>query len=267
MTKTATTWRRGRVSTAVLLALALTTAACRDDQSKVDSTGTTLKKATGPSLKISSPADGSAATGNTVPLQLVAENFTVVKADGDTSGKTGHFHVFIDTPPVAAGEAIPKSAKVLHSADPKVLVSGLHAGEHTIVAVLGDGTHKRVGTAQAKIAVTVKGPGIDASLGATPPAAGQPASLTFNVTGVEVKKADGDTSGKSGHAHIFIDRDPTPPGQAIPAGDPNIIHSAVSPVALPALAAGDHVVWVVVGDGAHMPFSPAVMHKLTVTVA
>lgn len=267
MSKRTQTRRRVRISTAVLLALALTTAACRDDQAKVDTTATTVKKATEPSVSIVSPADGTTASGNTVTLQLAAENFTIVKADGDTSGKTGHFHVFVDTPPVAAGEAIPKSAKVLHSADPKVLVSGLHAGEHTIIAVLGDGTHKRVGNAQAKITTTVKGPGLDASLGATPPAAGQPGSLTFTVTGVEVKKADGDTSGKSGHVHVFVDRDPTPAGQAIPAGDPAIIHSAVSPVALPALAAGDHVLWVVLGDGAHMPFSPPVMHKLTVTIA
>ena len=38
-------------------------------------------------------------------------------ADGDTSGKTGHYHVFIDpaTPPTADGQVIPKNDKIIHT--------------------------------------------------------------------------------------------------------------------------------------------------------
>ena len=34
--------------------------------------------------------------GNVVSLDLASTGLTIVKADGDTSGKTGHYHVFID---------------------------------------------------------------------------------------------------------------------------------------------------------------------------
>ena len=253
---------------AVAAGLVLTTASCgiRDDEDAATTNDDKAAKADGPTLELTSPADGATIQGNVVRLDLESTDIDIVKADGDTSGDSGHYHVFVDMPAVAAGEAIPKAKGVIHSADDPVVVSGLAPGSHTFTVVLGNGAHERIGSEQAKVKVTVAGPSVEASLGTAPLVAGQPINVEMTATGVEIKKADGDVSGKSGHFHVFVDKDPATVGQVIPAGDPNIIHSATSPVAVPGLSAGEHTIWVVVGDGAHKPLDPPVMHKLTFTV-
>jgi len=187
-----------------------------------------------------------------------------VKADGDTSGKSGHYHVFIDRDPVAPGAAIPVEAGVVHSADDPIVLSGLAVGTHRLALVVGDGTHSRLGSMVAETTVTVEGPSVDASTPATSPA-GQPVVLTVKVDGLTLVKADGDTSGTTGHLHVFIDRDPTPAGQPIPV-EAGIIHTAESTIPVPDLAPGAHSLWVVAGDGTHSPLAPRVMDKVTVTV-
>jgi hypothetical protein len=77
--------------------------------------------------------------------------------------------------------------------------------------------------------------------------------------------ANGDTSGKTGHLHLFVDRDPTPAGQPIPK-EAGIIHTTETTVNVPGLAAGEHTIWVVAGDGNHVPLTPPVTARLTVNV-
>jgi len=202
--------------------------------------------------------------GNVVPLNLTATGFEIVKADGDTSGKTGHFHIFIDREPVAAGAPIPTGEGIVHSAETETKIMGLTPGERTFTVVLGDGTHRRIGTAVAKTTVTVEGPGLDASAPASVKA-GDPVTVAMKLDGATAVAADGDTSGKTGHFHIFIDRDPILTGP-IPKED-GIVHTIESAHVIEGLAAGDHVIWVVFGDGAHTSFSEPVMDKLTVAVA
>ena len=258
--------RRGLVLVVTLLLTA--GAACgSDDTPDSASNGPTTTEATGPSVEIAAPEDGVSVKGNVVTLDLTVEDFEIVKADGDTSGETGHFHIFIDKEPVRAGETIDKVPGIVHTTEDPAVLTGLTTGEHRIVVVLGDGAHKRVGGAQDEITVTVEGPTVDASAPATL-AAGSPLSIDVAVEGVQLAKADGDTTGKTGHLHVFVDKDPAQfKGQPIPAGDPAIIHSAVAPVAVPGLTAGEHTIWVVLGNGAHVAFDPPVMDKLTVTVS
>jgi len=130
---------------------------------------------------------------------------------------------------------------------------------------LGDGTHSRIGSAQDTVEVTVEGPSVDATAPATI-TPGQPLPIDVAIEGVQLVKPDGDTSGRTGHLHAFVDKEPTP-GQPIPAGDPAIIHSATSPITINGLTAGEHTIWIVLGNGAHVPFDPPVADKLTVTVA
>jgi hypothetical protein len=249
----------------VLVVLLLTAAACGDDE-PTSSSATTAKEASGPTLKIASPADKATVKGNVVNLDLETTDFEVVKADGDASGKTGHFHVFVDKEPVAGGAAIPKEPGIIHSTDDPVAVTGLHPGEHKLVVVLGDGTHTRIGTVQDEITVTVEGPSVDATAPATI-AAGAPLSIDVAVEGVTLVKADGDTTGKSGHLHALVDRNPSQyMGQPIPAGDAAITHTAASPIVLTGLTPGEHTIWIVLGNGSHVPFDPPVLDKLTVTV-
>jgi hypothetical protein len=220
-----------------------------------------------PKVDITSPANGVRVKGNVLTLDLKAVGIDIVKADGDTSGRTGHYHVFIDKKPVKVGEVIPKGPGIIHSADNPVKVYGLTTGKHTAVVVMGDGAHTRRGSASKTIHFTVAGPSVHASVPATNPA-GQPVAVTVQVQGVKLVKADGDTSGKTGHLHLFIDRDPTPANEAIPKpADGSIIHTADTTVQVPGLAKGEHTIWVVLGNGAHDPWKPPVMDKLTVTVS
>lgn len=254
---------------AVCAAAIVVLAACgggTDDEASTSSTevGTTVATS-GPTVTIASPAPGTAIPGNVVSLDLEAKGITIAKADGDKSGKSGHYHVFIDRDPVAVGATIPREAGIVHSTDDPLVLSGLGVGSHRLVVVLGDGTHNRIGDTQAETTVKVEGPSVDASAPATS-AAGQPVTVTAKVEGFSLVKADGDTLGKTGHLHVFVDRPPSPAGQPIPV-EPGVIHSAATSIEVPALAAGEHTLWVVAGDGAHVPFSPMVMDKLTVTVS
>jgi len=241
----------------VLAALAIATAACGDSKDATPSTA--------PTLRIVSPAAGTTVRGNVVTLDLVVNGVSIVKADGDTSGRTGHFHVFIDREPVAAGAVIPKEPGIVHSADDPLTIPGLRIGEHRFVVVLGNGAHQRIGDAKAEVTVKVGGPSVDASAPATVKA-GEAVPVQIAVEGVTLVKADGDTSGTTGHLHLFIDQAPTAAGQVIPKID-GIIHTAETTVSIPGLAAGEHVIWVVLGDGNHMPFTPAVADKIIVTVS
>ncbi|MEA2972577.1 MAG: hypothetical protein QOG82_1035 [Actinomycetota bacterium] len=264
-----------RTVAAATLALALL-AACGDDDPVTTTTAsttgplagqatTTAPAATGPSLSIIAPATGTVVKGNVVSLDVASTGLTIVKADGDTSGKTGHYHVFIDRDPVAPGAVIPVEAGVIHSADDPIVLTGLAVGTHRLSLIVGDGTHTRLGPMVAETTVDVQGPSIDASTPATS-AAGQPVVVTVKVDGLTIVKADGDTSGTTGHLHVFIDRDPTPAGQPIPV-EAGIIHTAETTIPIPDLAPGAHTLWVVAGDGAHTPLAPRVMDKVTVTVS
>jgi len=251
-------------SSAVAAALVLMLAACGDDDKPTTKAAPTTPSS-GTSLVILTPATGAAVKGNVVSLDREAEGFTIAKAHGDTSGRTGPYHVFIDRDPVAAGAPIPREAGIVHTTDDPVVLTGLAVGTHRITVVYGDGAHARMGTTKAEATVKVDGPSLDATAPATSPA-GQPVVVDVKVEGLTMVKADGDTSGRTGHMHVFVDREPTPAGQAIPV-EAGIIHSAETRIEVANLAPGEHTLWVVAGDGTHSPLNPGVMDTLTVTVA
>ncbi len=247
---------------AIFAVLTLVTAACGGDDADDAATATT---AAGPSLSITSPAAGAHVGGNTVSLAIKSTGIDIVKADGDTSGSSGHFHVFIDINPVQPGEAIPKAPQVVHSADNPVVIPGLTVGDHTLHVVYGNGAHVRIGSATDSVKVHVDGPELDATAPATL-AAGQDLSIDVMVKGVSLVRADGVTDQTTGHLHAFVDIAPVAPNDVIPSGNPQIIHSATSPIVVPGLAAGEHTIWIVLGDGAHVAFKNSVRDKVVVTV-
>ena len=206
----------------------------------------------------------SAVQGNVVTLDLAVRGVRLVPADGDTSGGTGHLHVFVDRPAPPPGAAIPKETGIIHTTDTRVAIDGLSMGDHRFSVVLGDGAHRRIGDAIAEAAVTVQGPSVALSVPATVPN-GEPVTVSVNVEGLDLVAADGDRSGHTGHLHLFVDRPPTPAGQPIPKED-GIIHSTDTAVRLSGLAPGEHTVWVVLGDGIHMPLTPPAMAKSTFVV-
>lgn len=205
--------------------------------------------------------------GNVVSLPVDVEGLELVKADGDKSGDTGHLHVFIDKEPVGVGDAIPQEAGIVHSADNPVLLYGLAVGEHEITVVAGNGAHERLGEVSDSVTVEVEGPSVDATAPRTIEE-GDDLEIGLEAEGVEIKAPDGDDSQESGHFHVLVDP-ATPPkaGDTIPAAkEGEIYHSPEDSVTIKGLAKGDHTLFVVVGDGNHKAFEPAVMDKLTVTV-
>jgi len=249
----------------LLLAAALTLAAGCGSTDQPTAPAATSAPASALAVQIVSPQPDSTVKGNVVELKLAPQGVQIVKADGDTSGKTGHFHVFIDRTPPPAGAGIPKEQGIVHSADNPIRLSGLTVGKHQLVVVLGDGAHQRLGTAQADTTVTVEGPAVQASAPAAVPN-GKPAVVTLTAQGLDIVKANGDTSGKTGHFHLFVDRPASPVGQPIPVAA-DVIHTAATTVEVPGLAPGEHTVTVVAGDGLHVPLSPPVEAKVSFTVA
>lgn len=258
----------GRRSMGAALAAAALLAGCAGAQ-KDEPTGTTVVTETTEgvqtaTLRIASPAPGTIVKGNVVTLDFEAKGISIVKADGDTSGETGHYHVFIDRDPVAPGETIPKEAGIVHATDDPLVLSGLSVGPHRLTAVYGDGAHTRLGRAVAETTVDVKGPSVDATVPATA-VAGSPVKVEVKVEGLPLVKADGDTSGTTGHLHVLVDRAPVA-GQPIPVDPATIVHSASPSMDVPGLATGEHTLWVVAGNGAHVPLDPMVMDKVVVNV-
>jgi hypothetical protein len=243
-----------------VLTLPVLVGACAGDSAPEAQTTTTPAS----SLRISAPKNDAHIAGNVVSLQMQTA-LQIVKADGDTSGNTGHFHVFVDRAPVSVGAAIPKERGVVHSADNPIVVPGLTVGDHTLTVVLGDGAHTRITNAKATVRVHVDGPTVVATAPATL-AAGKALSVEVTVEGVQLVKADGDATGKSGHLHAFVDVAPVAPGEVIPSGNPQIIHSATSPISITGLTPGEHTIWVVLGDGAHTAFKNSARDKVVVTV-
>ena len=265
--------RRVILLPSLLMVVLLLSVACgrsTTNQSAAQSSPSATVVANAVSLKILTPATGAAIKGNTTELQLDVSGISIVKADGDTSGKSGHFHVFVDRDPVAPGEIIPKDKGIIHSANNPILLTGLAVGDHKVVVVLGDGAHRRIGTVQATTSFTAAGPTLNVSAPATV-AAGQPVGITATVQGVTLTKASEDTSkkdGTTGHLHVFVNKDPTLLGTPIPTGDPAIIHTAATEIQVPAtlLKPGENTIWVVLGYADHTPFDPRVLDKVIVTV-
>lgn len=226
---------------------------------------TSASAVAGRPVSVVSPASGSSLGGNVVMLDVEAAGFPIVKADGDRSGNTGHYHVFVDRDPVPAGAPIPREPGIIHTTEDPIAVTGLSPGKHRLTVVLGNGAHERIGESAGSTEVTLTGPSVKASAPASVPA-GQAVNISVKVEGITLVKADGDTSGKTGHLHLFIDKPPAAPKEAVPTGDPKIIHTAETSVAVPDLPPGEHTIWVVVGDGAHVALDPPVRDRLTVNV-
>ena len=106
--------------------------------------------------------------------------------------------------------------------------------------------------------------------GVTLDAVASGSSVTVSVSPpVNLKPAkDGDAD--SFHLHYFVDTDPASvlqPGQAVPSGNPKIVHSAAITQDFKDLTPGSHQIWVVLGDVGHIPCDPLVTDNVAITVA
>lgn len=225
------------------------------------------------SLRITKVRDTGDTEGNVARLWVAVKGVTITKANGDTSGETGHLHVFVDRPAVAEGALIPKEAGIIHSASSPILIPGLTRGTHHFVVVIGDGAHRRMGSTHADGRAVIAGKSVHAT---APPQikAGDALTVTIDVIGFKLVKADGNTTGETGHLHVIVDpaTDPTlvgvDPFGVLPFPKvPGVIHTADTTVSVAGLAKGDHTIYVVASNGAHSPLPGPVMDVLQVKVA
>jgi hypothetical protein len=255
--------RSGKIA-ALAGALLILGGACIRDDPTIEGT----PKVGVAAVRISSPQQGARVRGNVVNLDVEAQGIAIKPADGDTSGRSGHFHVFVDKPAVAVGETIPMERGVIHSATEPIPVTGLSVGRHKLTVVLGDGAHTRITDELAEVEVDVAGPSVISTAPAQA-AAATGFNIETQVEGVQLAPAaaDSGTPGTTGHLHVIIDPSspPTADGQPIP-NDPTHIHTAEKSHKVTGLAPGQHTIWVVLGDKAHVPFNPLVADRVVVTV-
>lgn len=130
--------------------------------------------------------------------------------------------------------------------------------------------------ALAGLALWHAGPAVDAQGGSvvriTAPSDGasanNPVTVQVQPSGATIKAAT-DNDPNAAHLHYFIDRDPATvlrPGEPIPTGQPDIVHTADMSLQLPTLAPGQHRVWVVLAHTDHTPYSPNVQAQVSFTV-
>ena len=247
----------------LVVVLAFASLACAQQEEEPEATGAPDEEL---SLEIGDVPES--VDGNVVSLPVDVSGIEIKAADGDDSGESGHFHVFIDKDPVDAGEVVAKEAGIVHSAENPIKLYGLSVGEHELTVVVGDGIHKRIGDVEDSVTVDVKGPSVDATAPATLED-GEDLEISLESEGVEIVAADDERSDESGHYHILVDpKQPPEAGEVVPPAEANkVIHTPESSATVEGLEKGEHTIWVVLGDGKHYAFDPSVMDKLTVTVS
>lgn len=222
------------------------------------------RQSAGADMKVALPQGG--VKGNTVELTISGAGIDIVEPDGDTSGKTGHYVVFVDKDPVAPGAKIPEDRDVIETSEPTVMVTGLTAGSHDVAVVLADGNHGRIGTLPAEVSFQVSGPTLRASA-PLKSERGKPVQIGVRVQGATLAAAEGTATGGAGHVDVFIDRHPTAAGAVVP-DERGVRHGSdgASSVSVEDLPGGEHHVWLVLSRGDETQFDPVVGDRITVEV-
>jgi len=109
-------------------------------------------------VRITSPAKNDS-TGHDVTVVLAQTGVTIAKADGKKVEGTGHYHLFLDTPPSPDGAPIPPTSKnIVHigTGDSTYTFKGLAPGQHELIAVIGYGDHTPMATQRDTVRFVVK---------------------------------------------------------------------------------------------------------------
>lgn len=95
-----------------------------------------------PSVQIVLPAEGPFEEGSSVMVTLEVSGLTIAPA-GTTDPGTGHHHLMIDRDLPVGGLPIPSFPGQVHLGQGQLEyeIEGLDAGEHVVIAVVGNGTH------------------------------------------------------------------------------------------------------------------------------
>ena len=95
------------------------------------------------SVRIAEPADGAMVEGGSVLVTLEVSGLTIAPA-GTMEPGTGHHHLVVDGVLPVGGLPIPTIMGThvhMGQAQTEYELTGLDAGEHMVIAVVGDGSH------------------------------------------------------------------------------------------------------------------------------
>jgi len=95
---------------------------------------------------------------------------------------------------------------------------------------------------------------------------GSDVRVVLSASGVTIGPAGVDSSAV--HHHLFLDTDPTPAGQPIPAGEAGIVHlgKGQTEYVFEGLPPGEHRVIAVLANWVHVPLAPPVQDTVQFTV-
>ena len=96
-----------------------------------------------PRVRILTPADGDVLEGGALTVRLEVEGLAVVPA-GVEQTSSGHHHLIIDAPLPDLNLPIPSEAgRYVHlgKGQTEYLIEGLAAGQHQVIALVGDHVH------------------------------------------------------------------------------------------------------------------------------
>lgn len=90
--------------------------------------------------------------------------------------------------------------------------------------------------------------------------------IVLSASGIAIGPAGVDST--VAHHHLFLDTDPTPAGQPIPAGEAGIVHlgKGQTEYVFEGLAPGAHRVIAVLANWVHVPLAPPVRDTVEFTV-
>lgn len=136
------TSRSAALATATAVALMLAACGGEPDAGEADTAETTPAPAA-PSVTITQPANDAVIEGNSVLVTLEVSDLRIVPAGTQEDG-TGHHHLIVDADLPEAGAPIPSTPGVhihMGAAQTEFELTDLAAGEHMVVAVVGDWGH------------------------------------------------------------------------------------------------------------------------------
>lgn len=116
--------------------------AAQDQRSSGDPRESITDVAT-PRVQISAPAEGDTIDRGDVTVRLVVEGLVVVPA-GVEQASSGHHHLLVDSPLPELNRPIPSEAgRYIHlgKGQTDYLLEGLAAGQHQVIALVGDHLH------------------------------------------------------------------------------------------------------------------------------
>ncbi len=133
----------GMVALSVCIWIAGCGEAAEQDQRSSGDPAESITDVATPHVQISAPAEGDTLDRGDVTVRLVVEGMVIVPA-GVEQDSSGHHHLLVDAPLPELDRPIPSEAgRYIHlgKGQTEYLVEGLSAGQHQVIALVGDHLH------------------------------------------------------------------------------------------------------------------------------